>query len=92
MFTGPMLEASEKVVEWPDVDEETFVRLIEFAYSGEYTLPMPDRNTTEDMGEESGSEEEDSTMMGEERIIGPESARNKSVVQTAVRNTARVFT
>ncbi|KAL4915867.1 hypothetical protein BDW62DRAFT_203171 [Aspergillus aurantiobrunneus] len=36
---GGMIEAKTRHVEWPDVDEETFVRLCEYAYLGDYTPP-----------------------------------------------------
>ncbi len=42
-----MIEASEKIVRWPDIDEEAFVRFSQWAYTGEYTPPEPERRSTE---------------------------------------------
>lgn len=38
---GEMKEASDGVAVWPEVDEGTFVRFWEFAYTGNYTAPKP---------------------------------------------------
>ncbi|KAE8308279.1 hypothetical protein BDV41DRAFT_581563 [Aspergillus transmontanensis] len=40
LMNGEMLEAKVRRVEWPDVDEDTFVRLTEYAYLRDYTPPM----------------------------------------------------
>ncbi|KAI0151841.1 hypothetical protein GGR57DRAFT_470527 [Xylariaceae sp. FL1272] len=39
LVNGGMKEAIEATAEWPDVDEETFVRVCEFAYTGNYNSP-----------------------------------------------------
>lgn len=38
---APMREAAERLVEWPDVDGDTFKRLVSFAYYGKYTEAAP---------------------------------------------------
>jgi hypothetical protein len=43
LINGPMKEAQEKCAELPHVEKEIFLRLIEFAYRGDYTVrPCPD--------------------------------------------------
>lgn len=37
MVNGPMKGAQNKVVNWNDVDEQTFALFAEFVYTGEYT-------------------------------------------------------
>ncbi|KAE8322350.1 hypothetical protein BDV39DRAFT_218654 [Aspergillus sergii] len=39
LVNGEMIEAKLRRVEWPDVDEDTFVRLTEYAYLRDYTPP-----------------------------------------------------
>ncbi|KAK7751126.1 ADP-ribose diphosphatase [Diatrype stigma] len=41
LVNGEMEEASEGVAEWPEVDEETFARFWEFAYTRDYTVAAP---------------------------------------------------
>ncbi|EEP75358.1 predicted protein [Uncinocarpus reesii 1704] len=40
---GGMIEAKSRRVEWPDVDEDTFVRFCEFCYSNDYSAPVHER-------------------------------------------------
>ncbi|KAL3474790.1 hypothetical protein BJX99DRAFT_247987 [Aspergillus californicus] len=40
-MNGKIAEATTRRVEWPDVDEDTFTRLCEYAYMGDYTPPPP---------------------------------------------------
>ncbi|KAB8225822.1 hypothetical protein BDV33DRAFT_163377 [Aspergillus novoparasiticus] len=40
LMNGEMIEAKVRRVEWPDVDEDTFVRLTEYAYLRDYTPPL----------------------------------------------------
>lgn len=42
LITGDMLEAKEKRVKWPDVDEKTFVRFTQWAYTKTYVTEEPD--------------------------------------------------
>ncbi|KAJ5348339.1 uncharacterized protein N7506_001592 [Penicillium brevicompactum] len=42
LINGEWKEASDKRVDWSDVKEGTFLRLCEFAYGKDYTLPAPD--------------------------------------------------
>lgn len=42
LLTGPHKEAEECRVDWPDVEEKTFVRFIEWAYTQTYTTAEPD--------------------------------------------------
>lgn len=42
LLTGPHKEAIEHRVEWPDVDEETFVRFAQYAYTKTYSTEEPD--------------------------------------------------
>lgn len=76
-MNGPMREATERRVDWPDVDEDTFARLCEFAYLGDYTVPMPpplpeepsddeDWEPSQDTGEDN-----DTVHSTEEDIINP---------------------
>jgi hypothetical protein len=39
LINGHMIEAKTRHVDWPDVDEDTFARLCEFAYFRDYTPP-----------------------------------------------------
>lgn len=41
LLDGPFKEARELRVEWPEVDESTFVRFVEWAYTGTYTVARP---------------------------------------------------
>lgn len=41
LMNGNMLEAKTRRVDWSDVDEDTFVRLCEYAYLHDYTPPSP---------------------------------------------------
>ncbi|KAK0391205.1 hypothetical protein NLU13_0706 [Sarocladium strictum] len=41
LVNGNMTEAAEGKVEWPDVDEETFIRFSQYAYTGEYVEAEP---------------------------------------------------
>lgn len=41
LINGPMCVASERKVTIPDNSREDFVRLCEFAYRGDYTIPQP---------------------------------------------------
>ncbi|KAJ5711780.1 hypothetical protein N7488_005936 [Penicillium malachiteum] len=41
LINKKMLEAKTGRVEWPDMDEDTFIRLYEFAYLRNYTPPTP---------------------------------------------------
>ncbi|KAI5868183.1 hypothetical protein GGS23DRAFT_591975 [Durotheca rogersii] len=43
LVKGKMKEARESVAEWPEVDEGTFVRFCEFAYTGSYKPAAPIR-------------------------------------------------
>ncbi|KAJ5614516.1 hypothetical protein N7528_008170 [Penicillium herquei] len=43
LINGEMLEATTGRVEWPDIDEDTFIRLCEFAYLRDYVAPSPSR-------------------------------------------------
>ncbi|KAI1764225.1 hypothetical protein GGR53DRAFT_466494 [Hypoxylon sp. FL1150] len=47
LVNGGMKEAEEGVAEWPEVDEGTFVRFWEFAYTGDYRVvdPVSDAST-----------------------------------------------
>ncbi|EOO01092.1 hypothetical protein UCRPA7_3362 [Phaeoacremonium minimum UCRPA7] len=42
LLNGSMREATEGVVEWDDLDEDTFVRFGQYAYTGEYDAAEPD--------------------------------------------------
>lgn len=42
LISGDMREAKEKRVEWPDVDEKTFVRFTQWAYTQTYVTEEPD--------------------------------------------------
>lgn len=41
LLGGPFKEARESTVAWPDVDENTFVRFVEWAYTGSYHVARP---------------------------------------------------
>ncbi|PKY01753.1 hypothetical protein P168DRAFT_334650 [Aspergillus campestris IBT 28561] len=41
LMNGNMLEAKTRRVDWSEVDEDTFVRLCEYAYLHDYTPPSP---------------------------------------------------
>lgn len=41
LLNGEMKEASEGRVEWPDMDVETFLRFMQWAYTGIYDVPEP---------------------------------------------------
>jgi hypothetical protein len=48
LINGEMVEARSKCIDWADVDMDTFFRLCQFAYSGDYTTPqrsLSDRNS-----------------------------------------------
>lgn len=42
LLNGHMREAQEKCVNWPDVDEKTFVRFVQWAYTNDYVTEEPD--------------------------------------------------
>lgn len=42
LINGEMREAKEKCVKWPDVDEKTFVRFTQWAYTETYVTEEPD--------------------------------------------------
>lgn len=42
LLNGHMREAQEKRVDWPDVDEKTFVRFAQWAYTEDYVTEEPD--------------------------------------------------
>lgn len=42
LLTGPHKEAKEHRVNWPEVDEKTFVRFVQWAYTGTYITEEPD--------------------------------------------------
>ncbi|KAF3770549.1 hypothetical protein M406DRAFT_336207 [Cryphonectria parasitica EP155] len=42
LLDGPHKEAQELCVEWPDVDEKTFVRFTQWAYTKNYVTEEPD--------------------------------------------------
>jgi len=39
LMNGQMKGATARLVDWSDVDEDTFARFCEFAYLQDYTLP-----------------------------------------------------
>ncbi|KAI1800538.1 hypothetical protein F4811DRAFT_27165 [Daldinia bambusicola] len=41
LVNGEWKEAKESFTEWPEVDEGTFARFCEFAYTGDYKVPEP---------------------------------------------------
>lgn len=41
LMNGKLVEAKTKSVDWSDVDEDSFVRLCEYAYLQDYTPPSP---------------------------------------------------
>ncbi|KAG6361876.1 hypothetical protein INS49_010105 [Diaporthe citri] len=42
LINGDMCEAKEKCVKWPDIDEKTFVRFAQWAYTETYVTEEPD--------------------------------------------------
>ncbi|OAP65638.1 hypothetical protein AYL99_01610 [Fonsecaea erecta] len=42
LLNGDMIEAKEGFAVFEDTDEETFIRVIQFAYTGDYTVAEPD--------------------------------------------------
>lgn len=42
LINGDMCEAKEKCVKWPDIDEKTFVRFTQWAYTKTYVTEEPD--------------------------------------------------
>lgn len=42
LLNGPLREAQELRVEWPDVDEKTFVRFVQWAYTKHYDTEEPE--------------------------------------------------
>lgn len=42
LINGDMREAKEKLVQWPDIDEKTFVRFTQWAYTETYMTEEPD--------------------------------------------------
>lgn len=42
LLEGPFKEARESRVDWPEVDESTFVRFVEWAYTGNYREAKPE--------------------------------------------------
>ncbi|EXJ88778.1 hypothetical protein A1O3_01842 [Capronia epimyces CBS 606.96] len=41
LVRGGMVEANEQCATLEDIDEETFIRFVEFAYTGDYLVPAP---------------------------------------------------
>ncbi|KAE8374445.1 hypothetical protein BDV26DRAFT_42727 [Aspergillus bertholletiae] len=50
LMNGEMIEAKVRRAEWPDVDEDTFIRLAEYAYLRDYTPPMCSRRSSNTNG------------------------------------------
>ncbi|KUI69334.1 hypothetical protein VM1G_05457 [Cytospora mali] len=42
LLNGQWREAETKCIDWPDVDEKTFIRFAEWAYTKDYTTEEPD--------------------------------------------------
>ncbi|KAI0852812.1 hypothetical protein F5Y00DRAFT_155049 [Daldinia vernicosa] len=77
LVNGEWKESKERFTEWPDVDEGTFVRFCEFAYTGDYKAAEPFEDTPEVLNGEKSSEATASTpgpTVNGERIIEEASA------------------
>lgn len=76
-MNGPMREAIEKRVDWSHVDEDTFARLCEFGYLGDYTVPIPpplpeESSDDEDWESSQDTEKDNDTVYAtEEHSIDP---------------------
>ena len=55
LLTGEMIEAKLRHVDWSDVDENTFIRLCEYAYNRDYTPPSPLKIDDTNANSENGS-------------------------------------
>jgi hypothetical protein len=71
LINGNMKEAEDRVAELPDMEKEDFMRLCEFAYRGDYTIPMMVRyenSYKEDDEKETDKEMEAATVAELERM------------------------
>lgn len=59
LVNGSMREASEARVEWPDLEQDTFVRFARYAYSRDYTEAEPEVLPEEEEVEGSGGDNDD---------------------------------
>jgi len=81
LINGPMRESEEKCATLPEVKKDIFLRLVEFAYLGDYTTGsyLNDAQSSEDaeaMEEEEDDDEEDSADDEEEEQNAEEGAED----------------
>ncbi|KAI1658340.1 hypothetical protein F4813DRAFT_46488 [Daldinia decipiens] len=56
LVNGEWKEGNERYTEWPDIDEGTFVRFCEFAYTGNYKAAEPFEDTPTPLNEKESGE------------------------------------
>jgi hypothetical protein len=56
LVQGPMSESQAGEVKWEDIDQGTFARFIEFAYTGDYSVPLDENFDAESDGADAGSD------------------------------------
>ncbi|TGO15904.1 hypothetical protein BTUL_0034g00260 [Botrytis tulipae] len=54
LMRGGMSESQAGCTVWDDVSKETFEQFVQFAYTGDYTVPVPTKNGGETKGEKLG--------------------------------------
>ncbi|KAI1470920.1 uncharacterized protein F4812DRAFT_419466 [Daldinia caldariorum] len=59
LVNGEWKEAKESFTEWPEVDEGTFARFCEFAYTGDYTVPEPFKDALAELKNKNKIREDD---------------------------------
>ncbi|KAI2783359.1 hypothetical protein F4815DRAFT_442231 [Daldinia loculata] len=86
LVNGEWMEGNEGFTEWPDVDEGTFVRFCEFAYTGDYKAAEPFEDTPTPPNEKESGEATASTSgpaPNGEQIIEEASAQELIVTHSA---------
>lgn len=79
LINGPFRESQEKVVRWKDVETPDFIRLCQFAYSGDYSPPRPLKQPViqEDSSKENGHCEDALEVSDGSNTPAPEYADNE---------------
>ena len=70
LITGPMTEAKERCVLFEDIDEETFERFCEYAYTGDYPVPSPSIVTGSQVTDGRNDMDEEQTREGHNSLDG----------------------
>ncbi|KAI0111711.1 hypothetical protein F4814DRAFT_363915 [Daldinia grandis] len=86
LVNGEWKEGKERLTEWPDIDEGTFVRFCEFAYTGDYKAAEPFKDTPMVLNgkESSGIATSASGLIFNEDRITEEAPAQESMIDDSV--------